>query len=31
MSGILLMLGIGLIVEVSLALVVAVRPRRDVI
>jgi hypothetical protein len=31
MSGILLMLGFGLIIEVSLALIIAVRPRRDVV
>jgi hypothetical protein len=31
MSGILLMLGFGLVVEFSLALIVAVRPRRDVV
>jgi len=31
MSGILLMLGFGLVVELSLALIVAVRPRRDAV
>jgi hypothetical protein len=31
MSGILLMLGFGLVVELSLALMVAVRPRRDAV